>query len=79
MASPMNSKRYVHGIGVVTINGEDKVAVFRGLGGRNYFDSAELYNTQIRKWEIADFKQSEAKFGFSFLTVKLGDILYNLQ
>ena len=30
MASPMNSKRYAHGMGVVTIDGEDRIAVFGG-------------------------------------------------
>ena len=79
MASPMNSKRYGHGMGVITINGEDRLAVFGGRDGRNSLYSVELCNTQTEKWEISDFKLSEAKFGFSFLTVKLGDILSNLQ
>ena len=79
MGSPMNSKRYGHGMGVVTINGENKLAVFGGWDGRNYLDSVELYNTQTEKWENSDFKLSGVKFGFSFLTVKLGDILSNLQ
>ena len=41
----------------------------------NELDSVELYNTQTEKWEMADFKLSEAKYGFGFLTIKLGDIL----
>ena len=79
MASPMNSKRYGHGMGVVTINGEDRVTVFGGSDGWNKLDSVELYNAKTEKWEMADFKLSGAKSGFSFLTVKLGDILSNLQ
>ena len=79
MASPMNSKRDRHGMGVVTINGKDTVAVFGGHDGRNKLDSVELYNTLTEKWEMADFKLREAKFGLSFLTVKIGDILSNLQ
>ena len=79
MASPMNSKRDRHGMGVVTINGKDRLAVFGGNDGGNYLDSVELYNTQTEKWEMADFKLSEAKSHFSNLTVKLGDILSNLQ
>ena len=75
----MNSKRYGHGMGVVTINGEDRLAVFGGDDGRNELDSVELYNTETEKWEMTDFKLSEAKSGFSFLTVNLGDLLSNLQ
>ena len=79
MASPMNSNRAGHGIGVVTINGKDRLAVFGGYDGGNYLDSVELYNTETEKWEMTDFKLSEAKSGFSFLTVNLGDLLSNLQ
>ena len=75
MASPMNSKRYGHGMGVITINGNDRLAVFGGFDGRNSLDSVELYNTETEKWEISDLKLSEARSGFSCLTVKLGDIL----
>ena len=75
MASPLNSKRDSHGMGVVTIKEENKLAVY----GRNSLDSVELYNTQTEKWEMADFKLRKAKSSFSFLTVKLGDIISNLQ
>ena len=34
MASPVNSKRAGHGIGVVTMNGKDRLAVFGGSNGR---------------------------------------------
>ena len=80
LASPMTSIRFRHGMGVFTIKGEDRVAVFGGnFVGGNELDSVELYNTKTEKWEMADFKLSEAKFDFSFLTVKLGDIISNLQ
>ena len=79
MASPLKSKRFYHGMGVVTINGENRVTVFGGSDGWNKLDSVELYNTQTEKWETSDFKLSGAKSGFSFLTVKLEDILSNLQ
>ena len=78
MASPMNSKRWHHGVGVVTINGEDKIAVFGGYDGRTQVDSVELYNIQTEKWEMTDFKLREPKHGFSFLTIKLGDIFSQL-
>ena len=79
MGIPMNSRRSGHGIGVVTINVEDRIAVFGGYDGKNSLDSVELYNTQTEKWEMTQLKLSEPKFGFSSLTVKLGDILSNLQ
>ena len=78
MASPMNFKRQDHGMGVVTVNGEDRVAVFGGREGFDELDSVELYNTYTEKWEMAGFKLSKARSYFSFLTVKLGDILSQL-
>ena len=78
MASPMNSKRVDHGMGVVTINGKDRLAVFGGYDGRKELDSVELYNTHTRKWEITDFRLREAKHSFGFLTIKLRDILSKL-
>ena len=79
MASPMNSKRCGHGMGFVTMNGIDRLAAFGGYDGRNYLDSVELYNSQTEKWETSDFKLSKARYDFSFLTIKLGDVLSNLQ
>ena len=79
MASPMNFKRDSHGMGVITINGKDRLVVFGGYDGKNLLDSVELYNTQTEQWEISDFKLSRAKFGFSLLSVKLGDIISFLQ
>ena len=75
MASPMNSKRFHHGMGVITINGKDRLAVFGGYDGRNFLDSVELYNTQTEKWENTEIKLKEPKDGFSVLTIKLGDFL----
>ena len=75
MASPMNSKRVHHGMGVITINGENKLAVYGGYDGGNDLDSVELYNTQTEQWETSNIKLTEARSGFSCLTVKLGDIL----
>ena len=75
MASPMNSKRVHHGMGVVIINGENKLVVFGGYDGRNKLDSVELYNTETEKWETSDLKLTEARSGFSCLTVKFSDII----
>ena len=74
-ASRMNSKRAYHGMGVVTIDGIDRLAVFGGCYRENKLDSVEFYNTETEKWETADFKLREARSSFGFLTIKLGDIL----
>ena len=79
IASPMNSKRTRQGMGVITINGNDRLAVFGGSDERTLHDSVELYNTETEKWEISDLKLSEARSSFSCLTVKFGDIISNLQ
>ena len=65
-------------MGVVTFNGKDRLAVFGGHDGGKKLDSVEFYNIKTEKWEMADIKLSEAKWGFSFLTIKLGDILSQL-
>ena len=79
MASPMNFKRQSHGIGVVAIDGKDRLAVLGGDDERKKLDSVELYTTHTEKWETSDYKLSKAKACFSFLNVKLGDILTNLN
>ena len=86
MASPMNSKRSGHGMGVLTINGEDRLAVFGGYFGMFDMvdvslvqpDSVELYNTQKNEWEIANFKLNQGIENFGFLTVKLSDIISSI-
>ena len=82
----MNSKRTAHGMGVLTINGEDRLAVFGGYFGTLDMvdvslvqpDSVELYNTQKNEWEIANFKLNQGIEHFGFLTVKLSDIITSL-
>ena len=64
---------------VVTINGKVKLAVLGGFDGANELDSVELYNTQTEKWATSDFKLSKARYDFSFLTIKLGEILSIFQ
>ena len=72
--SSMNVQRFGHGMGIVTINGQDRLAVF---GGRNYdcLDSIELYNIKTEKWELTDIKLKEPKELFGYLTIKLSKIL----
>ena len=75
-ASPMNSRRCFHGMGVITINGKDRLAA---LGGhdreKKMLDNVEVYNTKTQKWETTDLKLNEPKEKFGFLTVKLGDVI----
>ena len=76
MASPMNTKRAFHGMGVITINGEERLAVFGGNScSGTWLDSVELYNSQTQKWETTTIKLNQPNSSFGFLTVKLADIV----
>ena len=65
-------------MGVVTINGEDRLAVFGGRDELNDLDSVELYNAKTKEWETTNIKLSEPKCYFGFATVKLSDIIFNV-
>ena len=75
MASPINFKRASHGTGILTINGEDRLAVFGRSCDKMKLDNIEIYNTKMEKWEIADFKFKFPRNNFSALTVKLSDVI----
>ena len=76
----MNSKRTDHGMGVVTIDGEDRLAVFGGQENKaSELDSVELYNAKSEKWETTDIKLNGPKSEFGFLTVKLSNVIPELQ
>ena len=84
MASPMNFKRYSHGIGAITIKGEEKLAVFGGVSkvdrGKSRLDRVEIYNNETDKWETMPIKLTRAGNGFGglrfgFLGVKLADVI----
>ena len=78
LASPMNFKRLHHGIGTITINGEDKLAVFGGVDTeRTSLDRVELYNDQTDEWETTTIKLNIAENKFAFLAIKLADIIKN--
>ena len=79
-SSPMNICRANHGMGVVTINGQDRLAVF---GGRYHdkgdeLDCIELYNIKTEKWENAEIKLDKPKEMFGFLTIKLSYVISKL-
>ena len=77
-ASPMNFERYGHGIGVITIKGEDRLAVFGGSDGKKSLDSVEVFNTVTKKWETTHIKLNGGYHNFAFLEVKLADIISKL-
>ena len=65
-------------MGTITINGEDRLAVFGGFNGRTMRqDSVELYNTETREWETTNIKLKEPKGNFGFLSIKLSEIISN--
>ena len=63
--NPLNTERAGHGIGILEINGEEKLVVFGGA--KESF--MEIYNTQTRKWEIATNIRFSTDSSFGFLTV----------
>ena len=67
---PMNSRRLAHGIGVLNIDNQDRVAVFGGFDGTDYLKSVEMYNHQTQTWELTNFELSEGKCAFGFMTIK---------
>ena len=79
MASQMRYKRIGHGMGVITINEEDRLAVFGGYyRGTLPRDSVELYNHHSDKWEKTNIKMKEARSSFGFLSLKLSDVISNM-
>ena len=78
MASPMNFKRCGHGLGVITINGEDRLVAFGGSERHVDHDSVEVYNHQTNRWETTNIKLKGAKSDFGFLNLKLSDVISNL-
>ena len=76
LAGKLNSKRSSHGIGILTINGQDKLAVFGGSDDHhNVLRSVELYDYQNDKWEISYIKLPKATSNFGFLSYKQGKLL----
>ena len=68
MASPMNFKRAFHGIGVLTIDDEDRIVVFGG-SALDYF--VEVYNAKMDKWELTEVALKTNKYVYGFLSTKL--------
>ena len=69
----MNINRGNHGSGIISVDGEDRLAVFGGIGS-SYFDSIELFNPQTNSWQMMSETLTESKYRFGYLTIKEGDI-----
>ena len=71
----MNYKRAYHGIGILTLDGEDQVVIFGAHDGNSFLDSVEVYDQETKKWTtLTDIKLTQAKAGFGFLTFKQDDL-----
>ena len=72
IASPMNRRRTEHGMSVVTINDEHRLAVFGGYQD-DFRDLTcfELYNTRTQNWEVTrEISFRKGKQGFGYVSVK---------
>ena len=67
----MNFERFHHGIGILTIDDEDRVAVFGGYDGTDVINCVEIFNQEKQQWEIPNFKLMKPRSQFGFITVKL--------
>ena len=79
IGSPINTSRWRHGMAVITVDDEDRLAIF---GGRDengdYLDSVETLNPRSRKWEVMNnlkLKESKEEFGYISLP---NDFISNL-
>lgn len=82
--SGLDCGRRNHGMGIVTVNGENRLAVF----GRIYRhdrnpdnESVELYNPKVKwEWETTNIKLGlpDCHDNFTSLSVRLGDIISKL-
>ena len=71
MGSTMNYRRSQHGIGILTIKGEKKLAVFGGEIEKSNLEPSivEIHNPGAQKWEISTIKLKEHYSRFGFLSV----------
>ena len=86
IASPMNTKRSFHGMGVITLYDEEKLAVFGGTSftigkdsSMKYLDCVEVYNDQTGLWDTTDIKLNKPNMEFSCLHIKLKEIVSKLK
>ena len=70
----MNFGRSEHGIGTLTIEGKNMLAVFGGEFGKSRMEPSivEIYDAQAQKWKISTIKLKEHYSRFGFLSFKPG-------
>ena len=80
LAGEMKFSRRYHGIGVLTINDKDRLAVFGGVDDlfrclrEDLLRSVELYDAQNDIWEISNIKMQKVRNGLGFQSFKHGEI-----
>ena len=68
MANPMNTIRFAHGIGNMTIINEERLVVF---GGPQSGNSVEVYNPHSQTWQNTNIELKNSTYAFGFLSTKL--------
>ena len=68
-ANPMNLKKSDHGIGLLNIQGEERIAVIGGYDDFGRLDGIETFNSKSGKWELSELKLTKTKFGFASVSV----------
>lgn len=62
MAAPMNFKRREHGIGILSLENQDRVVVFGGVGqGNSAMKTVEVYITENDTWQMTDIELHTSK------------------
>ena len=70
LGSPLNFKRVGHGMGILYIKNQPKIAVFGGYTGLVHLRTIELFDQETLKWEKSeDIKMDEFRSSFGYLTV----------
>ena len=70
IGNSMNTKKIGHGMAMITIDNEDRLAVFGGQDENwDYLESVETLNPKTRKWEVSDLKLKQAKGYFGYTSV----------
>ena len=67
----LNIGRSVHAMGIITIEGKERLAVLGGVNGHRVFeDTIEIYDVEKDQWEMANIKLDKPKLSFGCVTVK---------
>ena len=83
ISNPTNYLRSFHGIGDISINGQERLAVFGGRSNNtsssSYYRSIEVYDPETQKWKRNNsIKLDKPRYICRFLNVKLADIYQSI-